>query len=77
MQTVDIFIVVCVIVFLVVALFLTTKRVSDHDRITGILAVPKPGKPAKSKRTYTKRSTYWSDERKKKAAKKASQGNQS
>jgi len=74
MQTVDIFIIICIIVFLVVALFLTTKRVSDNDRVTGILAVPKPGKPvAKGKRNYTKRSTYWSEERKKKAAKRQQQ----
>lgn len=71
MQLVDIIMIVCAIVFLVVALFLTTKRVSDNDRITGILAVPERGKAEKPKRNYTKRSTYWSAERKKKAAKKA------
>jgi len=71
MQLVDIIMIVCAIVFVVVALFLTTKRVSDHDRITGILAVSERGKAEKQKRNYTKRSTYWSSERKKKAAKKA------
>ena len=71
METVDMLMVVCVIVFIVVALFLTIKRVSDDDRVTRILAVPKPGKPAKGKRSYTKRSTYWSRERQKKAGKKA------
>lgn len=71
MQTVDMLMVVCVIVFLVVALFLTIKRVSDNDRVTRILAVPKPEKPeAKGKRNYTKRSAYWSEERKKKAARR-------
>lgn len=71
MEFIDIFILICIIVFLVVALFLTTKRVSDSDRITGMLAVPKPGKPeAKGKRNYTKRSAYWSEERKKKAARR-------
>ena len=71
MQTVDILMVVFVIVFIVVAVFLTMKRVSDNDRVTRIMAVSKPGKPAKSKRSYTKRSTYWSRERQKKAGKKA------
>jgi len=71
METVDILMVVCVIVFLVVAVFLTIKRVSDHDRVTRILAVPKAGKPVKGKRNYTKKSTYWSRDRQKKAGKKA------
>jgi hypothetical protein len=71
MEAVDILMVVCVIVFLVVAAFLTIKRVSDNERVTRILAVPKAGKPVKGKRNYTKRSTYWSGERKKKANKKA------
>jgi len=66
MQTVDMVVVVCGIVFLVVAAFLTIKRVSDYDRVTRILAVPKPGKPIKGRRSYTKRSKYWSTERKKK-----------
>ena len=71
MEAVDIIMVFCVIVFLVVAAFLTIKRVSDNERVTRILAVPKAGKPVKGKRNYTKRSTYWSGERKKKANKKA------
>lgn len=71
METVDMLMVVCVIVFIVVSVFLTIKRVSDNDRVTRIMAVSKPEKPAKGKRTYTKKNTtYWSRERQKKAGKK-------
>ena len=57
METVDMLMVVCVIVFIVVSVFLTIKRVSDNDRVTRIMAVSKPEKPAKGKRTYTKKNT--------------------
>ena len=44
METVDMLMVVCVIVFIVVSVFLTIKRVSDNDRVTRIMAVSKPEK---------------------------------